>query len=132
MGLGLYAGVPGPRSFDILGLGDWQALNLVIFLGTLTVRVELSLHLAVHSATVSIPGDTGYVSNSTMKSVSDSSASYHEVATKVGRSFYSKKVVSLSIVTWCFSESINFSTGILLRLGFTLSTVKHRTGYCMK
>ena len=54
----LYSGVSGPRTFDILGLGDWQALNLVIFTGPLTVKVELLLHLAVPSATVSVPEDT--------------------------------------------------------------------------
>ena len=58
VGLRLFSGIPGPRTFDILGLGDWQALNLVIFMGPLTVKVQLWLHLTVPSATVSIPGDT--------------------------------------------------------------------------
>jgi len=57
VGLGLHSDVPGLRTFDILRLGDWQALNLMIFVGPWTVKVALLLHPPVPSATVSIPGD---------------------------------------------------------------------------
>lgn len=54
----LHLVVPSSGTMDILGLGDWQALNLVIFIGLLSVKVKLSLHLAVPSATVQISWET--------------------------------------------------------------------------
>lgn len=58
VGLVLQTSVPGSRTFDTLRLGERQVLNLVIFMGPLTVKIELSLYLAVLFKTVLLSGET--------------------------------------------------------------------------